>query len=64
MMSNEQFLSQRKRYQPIALPQEFSDEEMVKDWTLSAADKAEVSQHRPNYQLFIAIQLCAVRLCG
>jgi TnpA family transposase len=64
MTIQEQFLSKRKRYQPISLPQEFSDEEMVKDWTLSAADKAEVSQYRPNYQLFVVIQLCAVRLYG
>jgi TnpA family transposase len=64
MTSQEQFLSKRKRYQPISLPQEFSDEEMVKDWTLSVADKAEIGQYRPTYQLFVVIQLCAVRLYG
>lgn len=63
-MTKEQFLSKRKRYQPISLPQDFSDEEMVKDWTLSVSDKAEVGQYRPNYQLFVVIQLCAVRLYG
>ena len=29
MTPQEQFLSKRQRYQPIALPQHFSDEEMV-----------------------------------
>ena len=45
-------------------PQDFSDEEMVRDWTLSEADKKEVNRYRTNSRLFIAIQLCAVRLYG
>ena len=36
MTAQEQFLSKRKRYQPIALPQHFSDEEMARDWTIDA----------------------------
>ena len=44
MTAKEQFLSNRQRYQPIALPQQFSDEEMVRDWTLSPSDIAEIAK--------------------
>ncbi len=58
-------MANRTYYQPSSFPKEFSDEEMVRDWTLSDADKAEIKQYyRQNYQLFIVIQLCAVRLYG
>ncbi|WP_222941660.1 DUF4158 domain-containing protein [Xenorhabdus sp. TS4] len=63
-MANEKFLTQRQRYRPVTLPQDFSDEEMVRDWTLSAADKKEINRYRTNYRLFITIQLCAVRRYG
>ena len=64
MSVNEGFLSQRQRYQPIKLPQDFSDEEMARDWTLSDADKKEINKYRKNSRLFIAIQLSSVRLYG
>ena len=64
MATNEQFLTQRQRYQPVTLPQDFSDEEMVRDWTLSEADKKELNRYRTHSRVFIAIQLCAVRLYG
>jgi len=64
MTTQEKFLSKRKRYQPISLPSEFSDEEMVRDWTLSITDKVELEQYQPNYRIFVTIQLCAVRLYG
>ena len=64
MTTQEQFLSKRQRYQPIALPQHCSDEEMVRDWTLSPSDIAEVAKYRHSFRLFIAIQLCAVRVYG
>ena len=64
MSTQEQFLSRRKRSQLIALPQDFSDEEMAKDWTLSASDKKELSKYQKAYRLFIAIQLCCIRLYG
>ena len=64
MTAKEQFLSKRKRYQPISLPQEFSDEEMARDWTLSAEDKVEIGKYRKSNRLYIAIQLCAVHLYG
>ncbi|WP_020157083.1 hypothetical protein [Methylobacter marinus] len=35
MTAHEKFLPQRQRYQPVTLPQDFSDEEMVRDWMLS-----------------------------
>ena len=64
MTTKEQFLSQRQRYQPISLPQNFSDEEMVRDWTFSSAERQEIRKYRKNYRLYIAIQICAVRLYG
>lgn len=64
MTANEKFLTQRQRYQPVMLPQDLSDEEMVRDWTLSKADQTEVKRYRTSSRLFIAIQLCAVRLYG
>ena len=60
----EQFLSNRQRYQPISLPQTPSDEELVKDWTLSECDRQEVKKYRKQYRLSVAIQICAVRLYG
>ena len=44
MTSKERFLSNQKRSQPISLPQEFSDEEMVRDWTLSETDQGSKAQ--------------------
>ena len=64
MSTEEKFLSNRRRYQPISLPQECSDEEVTRDWTLSEQDKQEISRYNSNYRLFIAIQLSAVRLYG
>ena len=32
VVTQEQFLSKRQRYQPISLPQDFSDEELARDW--------------------------------
>ena len=54
----------RKRYEPIAFPSEFSDEEMARDWTLSDNDMSEINKYRKNARLYVAIQLCAVRLYG
>ena len=64
MSTQEQFLSKRQRYQPISLPQSFSDEQMVRDWTLSKEDREEVGKYRKSSRLFIAIQICSVRLYG
>jgi hypothetical protein len=64
MPTPEQFLSKRQRYQPISFPQNVSEEEMARDWTLSDSDRAEISQYRKSSRLFVAIQLWAVRLYG
>ena len=37
---------------------------MVKDWTLSESDREEIRKYRKNFRLFIAIQICSVRLYG
>jgi len=52
MTANEKFLTQRQRYQPVTLPQDFSDEEMARDWTLSEADQKEVNRYRTNSPLW------------
>ena len=52
----------RQRYQPTTAPHDFSDEELARDWTLSAADIQEIGTYRRTSRLFIAVQMCAVRL--
>jgi hypothetical protein len=64
MDAAEKFLSSKKRYQPILLPKDFSDEEMARDWTLSGGDKAEIGKYRKSSRLFVAVQICSVRLYG
>ncbi len=64
MTAKEQFLSKRQRYHPISLPPALSDEEMARDWTLSEGDRQEVAKYRKSYRLYVAIQICAVRLYG
>lgn len=64
MTAKEQFLPNQKRYHPISLPSDFSDEEMARDWTLSQEDKQEITKYQNRFRLFVAIQLCAIRLHG
>jgi hypothetical protein len=64
MVSKNGFLSRRKRYQSISLPQEFSDEELARDWTLTEHDLQEIGKYRKNSRLFISVQICSVRLYG
>ncbi len=56
MTAKEQFLPHQKRYHPILLPSDFSDEEMVRDWTLSAMDIKEIAKYQNRFRLFVAIQ--------
>jgi len=63
-MPRELFLPHQKRYRSVVAQQELSDEEIAMDWTLSETDRLEIGQYRNNSRLFIAIQLCAVRLYG
>lgn len=64
MNTKEQFLSQRQRYQPITLPEEFTDEEMFRDWQLSSEDCQELKKYQKRFRLHLAIQICSVRLYG
>jgi hypothetical protein len=61
---SQQFVAKRKRYQTQTLPSSFSDEEMARDWTLSNEDREAVLKYRRNSRLYIAIQLCVVRMYG
>ena len=63
-MPRELFLPRQKQYRSVVAHQDLSDEEIAMDWTLSDADRLEVGQYRKNSRLFIAVQLCAVRLYG
>lgn len=64
MSQPEQFLSRRQRYRPIALPEQFSDEEMLRDWTLFETDRLELRKYHKKFRLNLAIQVCSVRLYG
>ena len=64
MVSEDKFLSRKKRYQPVFLPQEFSDEELARDWTLWKHDLQEIDKYRKSSRLFISVQICSVRLYG
>lgn len=57
-------LLEKRRYQAMRTSEDFSDEEMARDWTLSESDKAEVSRYHKSARLWLAVQLCAVRLYG
>ena len=37
--------SNKRHYKPLSIPQIFSDEEMVRDWTLSEIDKQEIAKY-------------------
>jgi hypothetical protein len=64
MPPQEQLLSQRQRYQPLALPQHMSDEELVRNWTLVESDHQEIARYRKGFRLYIALPICAVRVYG
>ena len=64
MTAKEQFLGNQKRYHPISLPSDFSDEEMARDWTLSVMDISEIAKSPNRFRLFVAIQLCTIRMYG
>ena len=49
MTAKEKFLTNQQRYQPLMLPQHFSDEEMVRDWTLNGRDCQSVNRYRKPY---------------
>jgi hypothetical protein len=51
MTANEKFLTQRQRYQLVTLPQDFSDEEMARDWTPSEADQNALIERLAAYRL-------------
>ena len=37
---------------------------MARDWTLLEGDRQEIGKYRKSFRLYIAIQICAVRLYG
>jgi hypothetical protein len=43
---------------------DFSDEELIRDWTLSDDDKQMLSEYRKNNRQNMAIQICSMRLFG
>lgn len=56
--------SRYRRYESLSFSENFSDEEMARDWTLSQSDLKEISRFRKSARLYIAIQICCVRLYG
>src|SRR6516225_3589708 len=58
-------LTSRQRRHPVDLPQDPTEEELARDWTLSAADREQVRGCRGNdSRLRFAIQLCVMRRYG
>ena len=58
-------LTPRQRRQPVELPQEPTDEELARDWALSAEDREEARRCRGDpSRLRFAVQLCVVRRHG
>ena len=64
MFTNEKVMHFKNPYQCESLSHKFSDEEMIRDWTLSKADKLEINNYRKTFRTFVALQLCAIRLYG
>jgi hypothetical protein len=58
-------MPERQRQAGLALPEDPSEEELARDWTLSEADRAEVLSCRgdDNRRRF-ALQLCVLRRYG
>ncbi|BDS15697.1 Tn3 family transposase [Aureispira anguillae] len=56
--------SSYRKYPSINSSEKFSDEEMVRDWTLSSSDLKEIGRYRKQVRLYIAIQICGLRLHG
>ena len=58
-------LTPRQRRNPVVFPEDPTDEELARDWTLSEADQAEVLRCRTHrHRLSFAIQLCVLRAHG
>jgi hypothetical protein len=60
-----EILTERQRRRPIALPDEPAEEELVRDFSVSVADRIEIERCRgPDNQLGFALQLCILRRHG
>jgi TnpA family transposase len=65
ILASPSILTPRQRRNPVVFPEDPTDEELARDWTLSEADKAEVLRCRTNHhRLSFAIQLCVLRAHG
>jgi len=65
ILTSPSILTPRQRRNPVILPEDPTDEELARDWTLSEADKAEILRCRTNrHRLSFAIQLCVLRARG
>ena len=65
ILTSPSILTPRQRRNPVVFPEDPTDEELARDWTLSEADKAEVLRCRTNrHRLSFAIQLCVLRAHG
>jgi len=64
MAHKDPYLPRRKRFKGDPLPDDFSEEELARDWTLTPLDQQHVERYRKKYRLWIALQLGALRLYG
>ena len=64
-LASPSILTPRQRRSPIALPEDPSDEELARDWTLSTPTKPRSLRCRTDrHRLSFAIQLCVLRVHG
>jgi len=63
-MSDSLFLNQRSTDYQKLFDRDYSDEEMVRDWTISESDIWLVNSFNINSRLFVALQLCVIRISG
>ena len=48
----------------MVLPEQLSDEELARDWTLTVHDLDGIASFTKQYRLVNAVQLCTVRLAA
>src|SRR5262245_18868111 len=65
VLTSPSILTPRQRRNPVVFPEDPTDEELARDWTLSETDRAEVLRCRTHHhRLSFAVQLCVLRAQG
>ena len=59
----EHVLSARRQRWSVTLPEHLSDDEIIRDWSLSTVDLEDIRSFKTRYGLLNALQLCTLRHC-